>query len=53
MSQVRTIKITESMNICYVSDKVACTIEVNVKEAFVGNDSFHKCLYDEWTAVRE
>ena len=45
------MKSTESMNICYVSDRVACTIKIDVKETFMGNDSFLKC--GEWTAVRE
>ena len=53
MSQVWTVKLTESTNICYVSDRVACTIKMNSKEIFMGNDSFRKCLCDEWTAVRE
>ena len=30
MSQVWTMKLTESTNICYVSDRVACTIKMNV-----------------------
>ena len=30
MSQVWTMKLTESPNICYVSDRVACTIKMNV-----------------------
>ena len=53
MSQVRTMKLTESTSICYASDRVACTVKMNVKETFMGNDSFCKCLYCEWTAVRE
>ena len=53
MSQVWTMKLTESMNICDVSDKVACTIKMNIKETFMGNDSFWKCFCGEWTAVRE
>ena len=53
MSQVWTMKLTKSKNICYVSDRVACTIKRNVKETFMGNDSFHKCLCGEWIAVRE
>ena len=40
MSQVRTIKLTESMNICYISDKVACTIKVNVEKTFMGKNGF-------------
>ena len=53
MLQVWTMKLTESTSICYASDRVACTIKVNVKETFIGNYSFRKCLYGEWTAVRE
>ena len=53
MSQVWTMKLTESTSICYGSDRVACTIKMNVKETFMGNDSFRKCLYGEWTVVRE
>ena len=53
MSQVWIIKSTESTNICYVSDRVACIIKMNVKETFMGNDSSRKCLCFEWTAVRE
>ena len=53
MSQVWTMKLTESMNICYVSDRVACAIKRNVRETFMGNYSFRKCLYGEWTAVTE
>ena len=53
MSHGWTMKLSESTNICYVSDTVACTIKVNVKETFVGNDSFCKCFCGEWTAARE
>ena len=53
MSQVWTMKVTEPTNICYVSDTFACTIKMNVKETFTGNDSFRKCFCGEWTAVRE
>ena len=53
MSQVWTMKLTESTSICHASDMVACTIKMNVRETFMGNDSFRKCLYGEWTAVRE
>ena len=52
-SQVWTMKVTESTNVCYVSDTVACTIIMNIKETFMGNDSFCKCFSGEWTAVRE
>ena len=53
MSQVWTMKLTKSTNICYVSDTVACTIKMNVKETFMGNYSFPKCFCGEWTEVRE
>ena len=53
MSQVWTMKLTESTNICYDGDTFTCTIKINVKETFMGNDSFHKCFCGEWTAVRE
>ena len=34
MSQVLTMKLTELTNICYISDRVACTIKQNIKETF-------------------
>ena len=40
MSQVWTMKLTELMNICYVSVRVSCTIKVNIKETFMGNNPF-------------
>ena len=40
MLQVWTMKLTESINICYVSVRVARTIKVNIKETFMGNDGF-------------
>ena len=40
MLQVWTMKLTESINICYISDRVACTIKMNIKEALMGNDGF-------------
>ena len=53
MSQVWTMILTESTNICYVSKAVACTIKMNVKETYMGNGSIRKCFCSEWTAVRE
>ena len=53
MTQVWTMNLTESTNICYASDMVACTIKINVRETFMGNDSFPKCFCGEWTTVRE
>ena len=40
MLQVWTMKLTESMNICYVNVRVSCTIKVNIKETFMRNDLF-------------
>ena len=34
------MKLTESINICYISDRVTCTVKVNIKETFMGNDGF-------------
>ena len=51
MSQVWTMKLTESTNICYVSDTVPCTIKMHAKETFMGNDSFRKCFCGEWTCL--
>ena len=47
------MRLTESTNICYVSEMVACTTKMNVKETFMGNDSFLKYFYSEWNAVRK
>ena len=52
MSQLWAMKLTESMNICYVSDRVHFAIKMNVKETFMENDSFCICLCGERTAVR-
>ena len=38
--QMWTMKLTESMNICYISDRIACTIKVNIKESFMENCGF-------------
>ena len=42
MSQVWTMKLTESMNICYASVRVSHTIKVNIKETLMGNDPFQQ-----------
>ena len=42
MSQVWTMKLTESINICHFSDRFATTIKLNIKEIFMGNDVFLK-----------
>ena len=38
------MKLTESINICYVSVRVSRTIKVNIKETFMGNDGFLRML---------
>ena len=40
MLQVWTMKLNESTNIFYASNAVACTIKVNIKETFMGNEGF-------------
>ena len=40
MSQVSTMKLTTSMDFCYISDRIACAVEVNIKETFMGNNGF-------------
>ena len=40
---VCTTKLTESMDTC-TSDRVACTIKVNIKEAFMENEDFLQML---------
>ena len=44
MSEVWTMELTESSNICHFSDRFARTIKVNIKEIFMGNDGFLKML---------
>ena len=45
MSWVLTITLTESMNICYISDRAACTVKLNIKENFLGNNDFPANVY--------
>ena len=40
MSQVLTVKLPESTNICYISDRVAYTIKHNSKETFLEKNGF-------------
>ena len=40
MLQVWTMKLTESTNICCTSDRVICTVKVNIKEIFMEKDGF-------------
>ena len=40
MLRVLSMKLTESMNICYISDRVARAVKLNVKGTFLGNNGF-------------
>ena len=41
-----TIKLSESTNIPYISDMVACTVKPNIKEVFVENGGFqHRFMW--------
>ena len=37
--------LTESTNICYISDVVASTVKLNMKETFLGNNGFPPHFY--------
>ena len=37
--------LTESKNICDISDRVACTAKLNIKETFLGNNGFPADVY--------
>ena len=45
MSEVLSMTLTESTNICYISDKFACTVKLNIKESFLGNNGFPTNVY--------
>ena len=45
MLQVWTMKLTESTNICCTSDRVVCTVNMSIKEPFMGNDGFLANVY--------
>ena len=40
MLQVWTMILTGSTNICYITDRVPCTMKVSIKQTFMGNDGF-------------
>ena len=40
MLQVWTMKLIESTNICYISDRGDSTIKVNIEKILMGNDGF-------------
>ena len=37
--------LTELKKICYISDRVACTVKLNIKETFLGNNGFPENVY--------
>ena len=45
MSQVLAMTLTELTNICYISDTVACTVKLNIKETFLLNNGSPKKVY--------
>ena len=45
MSQVLTMTLTESTNICYIINRVACTVKLNIKETFLRNNGFPANVY--------
>ena len=45
MSRMLTMTLTESTNICFVSDRVACTLKLNIKENFLRNNVFPANIY--------
>ena len=47
------MKLNESIIICYISVRIVCTTNANVKKAFKGHDGFCKCICDHWTEHRE
>ena len=38
------MKLTESANTCCISDRVGCTVKINIKETFMGNEGFLQVL---------
>ena len=46
------MKLTESINNCYISHRVGCTNKIDVRKTFMGNYNSLKCLCGEWTPVR-
>ena len=53
VSHLWTSKLTESKNIFCISGRVACTIKLNIKETFMGNNGFLQRFMSWWTAVRQ
>ena len=45
MSRVLPMALSESTDICYISDRVACTVNLNIKETFLANNGFPANVY--------
>ena len=45
MPSVLTMALTESTNMCYISDRVSCTVKLNIKETFLRNNGFPADIY--------
>ena len=45
MSRMLIMTLTESTNICYISDRVTCTVKLNIKETFLGSNGFLANVY--------
>ena len=45
MPEVLSMKLTETMNISYISYRVACAVKLNIKEIFLGNKCFAANVY--------
>ena len=37
--------LNELTNICYISDTVACTVKLNIKDTFLGNNGLPENVY--------
>ena len=47
------MKLTASTTFCYINDRNAYTVKVDIKETFMGNNGFLQTFVCEWTTVRE
>ena len=45
MPEVLTMELTETMNISYISYRVACAVKLNIKEIFLVNKCFAANVY--------
>ena len=45
MSRVLNMTLTESTNTSYINDRLVCTVKLNIKETFLGNDGFPANVY--------